>query len=63
LGSSFFLRAAFFFIVVEVVDDPAVIRLMQSPLRLEAVLHLPNGCRFRTSFEIGADYANVIINM
>lgn len=53
----------FFFIVVEVVDDPAVIRLMESPVRLEAALQLPEGCRFRTSFEIGEDYANVIINM
>jgi hypothetical protein len=53
----------FFFIVVEVVDDPQVIRLMQSPLRLEGTLQLPDGCRFRTCFEIGPDYANVIINM
>ncbi len=53
----------FFFIVVEVEDDPAVVRLMQSPLSLKTVLELPEGCRFRTSFEIGADYANVIINM
>lgn len=53
----------FFFIVVEAVDDPAVISLMQSPPRLETVLQLPEGCRLRTSFEIGADYAKVIINM
>lgn len=53
----------FFFIVVEVEEDPALIRLMESPLRLAGTLQLPDGCRFRTSFEIGADYANVIINM
>jgi hypothetical protein len=53
----------FFFIVVEIEEDPALIRLMESPLRLAATLQLPDGCRLRTSFEIGTDYANVIINM
>jgi hypothetical protein len=53
----------FFFIVVEVDEDPALIRLMESPLRLGAMLQLPDGCRFKTCFEIGPDYANIIINM
>jgi hypothetical protein len=53
----------FFLIVVEVKEASALTPLMESPQRLAGILHLPEGCRFRTCFEIGADYANVIINM
>jgi hypothetical protein len=54
----------FFFIVVEVQEeDKALIRLMQVNPSVAAAIQLPDGCRFRTCFEISADYANVIINM
>lgn len=54
----------FFFIVVEVPEeDQALIRLMQVNPSVAAAIQLPDGCRFRTCFEISAEYANVIINM
>ncbi|MBZ5507375.1 MAG: hypothetical protein LAO78_18095 [Acidobacteriia bacterium] len=54
----------FFFIVVEVQEeDRELIRLMQVNPSLAAAIHLPEGCRFRTCFEISAEYAKVIINM
>ena len=54
----------FFFIVVEVQEaDKELIRLMQVNPSLAAAVRLPEGCRFRTCFEIAAEYANVIINM
>ena len=59
-------RAAsrFFFIVVEVpLEDQALIRLMQVNPSVAAAIQLPEGCRFRTCFEISDEYANVIINM
>jgi hypothetical protein len=54
----------FFFIVVEVrEEDQALIRLMQVNPSVAAAIQLPEGCRFRTCFEISAEYANVVINM
>ena len=54
----------FFFIVVEVpLEDQALIRLMQVNPSVAAAIQLPEGCRFRTCFEISDEYANVIINM
>jgi hypothetical protein len=54
----------FFSIVVEVPEgDKALIRLMQVNLSVEAVIQLPDGCRFRTCFEISAEYAKVVISM
>jgi hypothetical protein len=53
----------FFLVVVEVEKAPALIQLLECPQRLAGILYLPEGCRFRTCFEIGADYANVIIDM
>lgn len=54
----------FFFIVVEVAqEDKALIRLMQVNPSVAAAIQLPEGCQFRTCFEISAEYANVIINM
>ena len=54
----------FFFIVVEVSEeDKALIRLMQVNPSVQAAIQLPDGCRFRTCFEISAEYAKVIINM
>jgi hypothetical protein len=32
-------------------------------LPFAAAIQLPEGCQFRTCFEISAEYANVIINM
>ena len=59
-----FLRGRFFFIVVEVrEEDQALIRLMQVNPSVAAAIQLPEGCQFRTCFEISAEYANVIINM
>jgi hypothetical protein len=54
----------FFFIVVEVPEkEKALIRLMQVNPSVEAAIQLPDGCRFRTCFEISAEYAKVVINM
>jgi hypothetical protein len=54
----------FFFIVVEVpAEDKALIRLMQVNPSVAAAIQLPDGCQFRTCFEISAEYAKVIINM
>jgi hypothetical protein len=53
----------YFCIVVEVDEDPALIQLMESPQRLAGTLDLPDGCRLKTCFEIGAEYARAIINM
>ena len=53
----------FFFVVVEVEEDPVLLQLMESPGRVADTVHLPEGCRLKTCFEIGADYANAIINM
>jgi hypothetical protein len=54
----------FFFIVVEVPEeDKALVRLMQVNPSVQAAIQLPDGCRFRTCFEISAEYAKVVINM
>ncbi len=54
----------FFFIVVEVPqEDKALIRLMQVNPSVAAAIQLPEGCQFRTCFEISAEYANVVIKM
>jgi hypothetical protein len=54
----------FFSIVVEVPEeDKALVRLMQVNLSIEAAIQLPDGCRFRTCFEISAEYAKVVISM
>lgn len=54
----------FFFIVVEVQEEnKELIRLMQVNPSVAAAIHLPEGCRFRTCYEISAEYAKVIINM
>jgi hypothetical protein len=54
----------FFSIVVEVPEeDKALVRLMQVNLSIEAAIQLPDGCRFRTCFEISAEYAKVLVNM
>jgi hypothetical protein len=56
--------ARFFFIVVEVPgENPALIRTMESNAGLPAAIQLPYGCRFRTCFEISAEYAEIVINM
>jgi len=48
----------------EVVDQQeANIRLLESTARLTDALHLPDGCHIRSSFEISADTARVVINM
>jgi hypothetical protein len=56
---------SFFLIVVEVRrENDALILLMQtSPSAAADKIQLPEGCHFRTCFEISADYAEVIINM
>lgn len=54
----------FFFVVVEVPEeDKELIRLMQVNPSVAAAIQLPDGCQFRTCFEISAEYAKVIINM
>ena len=54
----------FFFIVVAVPEeDKALIRLMQVSPSVAAAIQLPDGCKFRTCFEISAEYAKVIINL
>jgi hypothetical protein len=54
----------FFFIVVEVQEEnKELIRLMQVNPSVAAAIHLPEGCRFRTCYEIAAEYAEAIINM
>ena len=54
----------FFFIVVEVQEaDRELIRLMQVNPSVAAAIRLPEGCRFRTCYEISAEYAKAIINM
>jgi len=55
----------FFFIVVEVQEEnKELIRLMQvNPSVAAAAIRLPEGCRFRTCYEIAAEYAEAIINM
>jgi hypothetical protein len=55
----------FFFIVVEVQkENEALILLMRtSPGAVAEEMQLPRGCRFRTCFEISADYAEAIINI
>jgi hypothetical protein len=53
----------FFFVVVEVEEDPALLNLMESPPRVADTLQLPDGCSLKTCFEMNPDYARVIINM
>jgi len=54
----------FFFIVVEVQEEnKELIRLMQVNPSVAAAISLPEGCRFRTCYEISAEYAKVIVNM
>jgi len=53
----------FFFVVVEVDEDPALLHLMESPGRVADTVQLPDGCRLKTCFEINPDYAQAIINM
>ena len=36
---------------------------MQVNPSVQAAIQLPDGCRFRTCFEISAEYAKVVINM
>jgi len=48
----------------EVVDQQeANVRLLESTARLADALRLPDGCHIRSSFEISADTARVVINM
>ena len=54
----------FFSIVVEVPEENReLVRLMQVNLSVHGAIQLPDGCRFRTCFEISAEYAKVVINM
>ena len=54
----------FFSIVVEVSEeDKSLVRLMQVNPSVQAAIQLPDGCRFRTCFEISAEYAEIVIRM
>ena len=72
-------RSRYFTVIIEVVNQEVVnqevanqevvdqqeanIRLLESTDRLANALHLPDGCHIRSSFEISADTARVVINM
>jgi len=62
-------RSRYFTVIIEVVNQEVIdqqeanVRLLESTARLADALHLPDGCHSRSSFEIAADTARVVINM